>query len=72
MMEIVTRANLTCPECGFVEKLDIPPDYWLIFHNCARCGTKLRPLPGDCCVFCSYGDHPCISKQREAMAQGQE
>lgn len=26
-MEIVTRTNLTCPECGFVEALDIPLDY---------------------------------------------
>jgi hypothetical protein len=25
--DIVTRTNLTCPGCGFVEKLDIPLDY---------------------------------------------
>jgi len=25
--EIVTRTNLTCPECGFVEELDIPLNY---------------------------------------------
>jgi hypothetical protein len=25
--EIVTRTNLTCPECGFVEALDIPLNY---------------------------------------------
>ena len=25
--EIVTRTNLNCPNCGFVEELDIPLDY---------------------------------------------
>ena len=25
--DIVTRTKLTCPECGFVEELDIPLDY---------------------------------------------
>ena len=23
------------------------------------CGTRLKPLAGDCCVFCSYGSVPC-------------
>ena len=25
--DIVTRTNLTCPECDFVEELDIPFNY---------------------------------------------
>ena len=25
--DIVDRTNLTCPECSFVEELDIPLDY---------------------------------------------
>jgi PAS domain S-box-containing protein len=27
--------------------------------ECAGCGALLRPKPGDCCVFCSYGSVPC-------------
>jgi len=64
---IVTCTHLTCPECSYVVELDIPRDYWLAFHTCTSCGTRLRPLPGDCCVFCSYGDHHCIGKQQEAL-----
>jgi hypothetical protein len=26
---------------------------------CKGCGETLKPLPGDCCVFCSYGTVPC-------------
>lgn len=66
-MEVVTRTNLTCPKCGFVETLDTPLDYCLFFHTCTRCETRLRPLPGDCCVFCSYGEHHCIPRQRELL-----
>lgn len=65
-MEIITRSNLTCPACGHVEGLDIPPNYCLIFHRCARCGVTLRPQPGDCCVFCSYGDVRCVPEQLAA------
>jgi hypothetical protein len=25
------------------------------FYACKGCGIRLRPLAGDCCVFCSYG-----------------
>jgi len=24
----------------------------------------MRPKPGDCCVFCSFGDVPCPPKQQ--------
>ena len=29
------------------------------YFHCRHCGAVLKPLPGDCCVFCSYGDVPC-------------
>ncbi|MGB1249078.1 MAG: hypothetical protein ACPG8W_00480 [Candidatus Promineifilaceae bacterium] len=25
-----------------------------------------RPLTGDCCIFCSYAEHYCVSKQLQA------
>jgi bifunctional non-homologous end joining protein LigD len=25
----------------------------------AGCGTRMKPKPGDCCVFCPYGNVPC-------------
>jgi len=29
------------------------------FYACENCHTRLKPLTGDCCVFCSYGSVPC-------------
>jgi len=36
--------------------------------HCGYCGVTLRPRPGDCCVFCSYGNVPCPPKQAERGA----
>lgn len=64
-MQLITKAKLTCPLCGFTEQLEMPIDACQFFHECTNCKTILRPKPGDCCVFCSFGDVACPSKQRE-------
>jgi hypothetical protein len=53
------RSTLTCPRCGHAEILTMPEDSCVVVHDCAACGARLTPKPGDCCVFCSYGDIPC-------------
>ena len=50
---------LTCPHCGFAAAETMPTDSCLYFYECTSCHTLLRPTPGDCCVFCSYGSAPC-------------
>ena len=57
--EAILRSTLTCPACGHVETETMPTDACQWFFDCKGCGTVLRPLPGDCCVFCSYGSVPC-------------
>ena len=37
----------------------MPTDACQFFYECDACKALLRPLPGDCCVFCSYGTVPC-------------
>jgi hypothetical protein len=50
---------LTCPECGHSELIEMPTNACAFFHECNGCHEQLRPKPGDCCVFCSYGSVPC-------------
>ncbi|HIM93109.1 MAG TPA: hypothetical protein EYM62_04175 [Candidatus Poseidoniales archaeon] len=59
------ESNLKCPECGHLEKLEMPTDQCIFFHPCSGCGTVLKPLPSDCCVFCSFGDVSCPPKAAE-------
>lgn len=39
------------------------------FYECENCGTLLRPKAGDCCVYCSFAEPRCPSKQ-DANAPG--
>lgn len=50
---------LTCPECGYSKAETMPTDSCQWFYDCEGCGTVLKPKPGDCCVYCSYGTVAC-------------
>lgn len=61
------ESTLTCPRCGFAQRLVMPTDACLFFHECAGCHELLRPQPGDCCVFCSYGDVKCPPMRQPSL-----
>jgi hypothetical protein len=46
----------------------MPTDACQIVFLCPACQAVLRPKPGDCCVFCSYGSVPCPPIQMEMQA----
>lgn len=52
-------SELTCPSCRTRSTESMPVDACIYFFECTVCGAMLRPKPGDCCVFCSYGSVPC-------------
>ena len=55
---VETLSRLTLPCCGAVVEARMPMDACQFFYECPACGTVVRPAPGDCCVFCSYGSVP--------------
>ena len=59
MPDLLLVSVLTCPRCGFAKAETMPTDACLFFYDCESCGAQLKPEPGDCCVFCSYGSIPC-------------
>jgi hypothetical protein len=60
---ITMESILTCPECGFAKQDVMPTDACQFLYECVGCKTLLRPKPGDCCVFCSYGSVACPPMQ---------
>ena len=66
MNAVVVESMLTCPHCGFAARQTMPTDACLFFYECSGGGTLLRPKPGDCCVFCSYGLVACPPIQESA------
>jgi len=61
-------STITCPACGGTATELMPLDACQYRYTCGHCGVTLRPRPGDCCVFCSYGNVPCPPKQGERGA----
>ena len=58
----ISEATITCPMCGFAKTETMPPHACQFFYTRSSCDTVLKPLPGDCCVFCSYSDRLCPPK----------
>jgi hypothetical protein len=70
MADPILQGTLTCPHCGARTVETMPLDACVFFHGCSGCGAMLHPRPGDCCVFCSYGDVACPPVQRDAGCCG--
>ena len=60
MVETI-ESTLTCPECGYQKTEEMPTDSCVFFWECEGCKTMLKPVEGDCCVFCSYGTAKCYT-----------
>jgi hypothetical protein len=61
---VILESIITCPECGHQQREGMPANACVHFYDCTGCGRLLRPRPGDCCVFCSYGSVKCPPCQR--------
>ncbi|WP_081940476.1 GDCCVxC domain-containing (seleno)protein [Sphingopyxis sp. LC81] len=65
-----TASTIACPKCGKASTETMPTNACQFFYDCKHCGVMLRPLPGDCCVFCSYADVPCPPIQETKSGGG--
>ena len=57
--KILLQSKITCPKCGFSKEETMPTNACQFFYECENCKVMLKPLAGDCCVFCSYGMVKC-------------
>lgn len=58
-MESILISEITCPKCGHKKIETMPTNSCQFFYECEKCKVVLKPLKGDCCVFCSYGSLSC-------------
>jgi hypothetical protein len=66
---MILQSRITYPHCAAAKMETMPTDACQFFYECSGCGVKLRPKPGDCCVFCSYGSVPCPPMQAERSGE---
>lgn len=53
------QSTITCPHCKHQTLETMPDNYCQFFYSCPNCKEILKPLAGDCCVYCSYGTASC-------------
>ena len=56
---VTEYSDITCPHCEYTETERMPANACQYFYDCKCCALVLKPKPGDCCVFCSYGTVKC-------------
>lgn len=62
---VILESTLTCPNCGNSKEETMPTDACQYFYECENCKIVLKPVKGDCCVYCSYGSASCPPVQQE-------
>ena len=67
---MILTSVIRCPNCGYESTEQMPTDACQFFYDCKQCHERLKPRPGDCCVFCSYGSVPCPPMQEGASCCG--
>ena len=69
---IILQTTVTCPSCGTRRDETMPEGESVYFYTCTNCKRVLKPIFGDCCVFCSYGTVICPTEQRRALDDASE
>jgi len=64
-MHVILESIITCPYCKYEKKEIMREDSCAYFYLCTKCHKLLKAKGQDCCVFCSYGNIPCPSKQQK-------
>jgi hypothetical protein len=59
MQTTTLLSKIKCPDCGFEKEEKMPTDACQFFYECTSCHALLKPLTGDCCVYCSFGTVKC-------------
>ncbi|MGI9553001.1 MAG: GDCCVxC domain-containing (seleno)protein [Aurantibacter sp.] len=57
--EIILKSTITCPKCSHQKEEEMPTEACQFFYECENCKELIKPKPGDCCVYCSYGSVKC-------------
>ena len=54
-MKPLLKSITSCPHCGYKKEEIMPTDACQFFYEYTHCHKVIKPLKGDCCVYCSYG-----------------
>lgn len=53
------KAKIKCPQCHYMQVIDIPESSCLPFYQCEECKNIISAPADFCCVICAYSDKKC-------------
>ena len=63
-IKVKTISMITCPYCKHKKTEVMLENFCQFFYDCESCKKLIKPVKGDCCVYCSYGSVPCPPVQQ--------
>jgi len=60
---MITDSTLTCPRCLQKETETLYENVYPKKYMCSHCKQAVNINKGDCCIFCKFGDTPCLNTQ---------
>jgi len=60
---MISDSLLTCPNCGNKQPEEMPENTCQYSYRCSSCDEVIKTPKGECCVYCVYGDYPCLQAQ---------
>lgn len=60
---MITQSILTCPHCKHKEPELMQENAFPTKFNCENCKQAVSIHKSECCIYCQYGDFPCLHTQ---------
>ncbi len=60
---MIPESILTCPHCGHKKLELMQENVSPIKFRCEACKQSVKIPTGVCCIYCHYGDYPCLQAQ---------
>ncbi len=65
---MILESTLTCPHCKHKETHTLEEKIVPVRYQCGGCHQSPRINAGDCCIYCVFGDYPCLQSQIEGAS----
>lgn len=60
---MILESILTCPYCNDEQPEELIENISPVNFRCKTCKEIVKISEGQCCIYCEYGDYPCLNAQ---------
>lgn len=65
---MIIESILTCPHCNHKETQELYENLFPVNFRCESCHQRVKINKGECCIYCVFGDYPCLQSQIEGSS----